>query len=102
MENGHYFARKIIDAHHFADRIFRAKKLFANRAPYGANVGSAVHIILGENRALIDVPTLYIEVLGGYSAVRGMPVLIAVHNLYRIVDVGRNTFDQRHLILERD
>ena len=62
MKRGHYFAGQIIDADHFPDGIFNAKKLIANRAPNRSNVGRAVHIILREYSALIHVPAFYIEV----------------------------------------
>src|SRR5260370_18637413 len=70
MERCHHFARQIVNAHHFPDGIFHAKKLIANRAPNYANVSRAVHIILREESALLHVPALYVEVLGCDTAIR--------------------------------
>ncbi len=56
--------------------------------------------LLGEDGALIGVPALDVEEFRGHAAIGGKPVLIAVNDLDMIVDIGRNRFDQRDLILD--
>jgi hypothetical protein len=57
-KRGHYLTGKAIDAYHFPDGILHPKELIPGRAANRADIGSAIHIVLRENRALIHVPAL--------------------------------------------
>src|SRR5262249_48203806 len=89
-----------VDAHHFSDGIVHAKELLAHGSTDYANIRGAVHIILRKNRTLVHVPALNFEILRRNTAIRGMPVLVAVDDLHWVVYVWLNAFDQRNLILD--
>src|ERR1700682_4261382 len=80
--------------------IFDAKKLLPNRFPNDANVRSAIHVILREDRSLIHVPALDVEVFGRNAAVGSVPILIAIDDLHGIIYIRRNALDERDLVLD--
>ena len=88
------FTGKVANADHFANRIFDAKELIPDSAAKRAYVRGAVDVILGKYRALIHVPTLYLEVFRRDAAVGRVPVLVAVDYLDWVVDVRRNALDE--------
>src|ERR1700730_2994155 len=102
MKGRHDLAGKAIDAYHFSNRCFNTEKLFPNGSPNHANVSRPIHVILREYCALIHVPTFDVEVFGRNAAVGGVPILIAVDNLNRIIHIRRNALDQRNLVLDCD
>ena len=102
MEGRHYLAGKAIDAYHFSNRCFNTEKLFPNCSPNHTNVCRPIHVILREYCALIHVPTFDVEVFGRNAAVGGVPILIAVDNLNRIIHIRRNALDKRNLVLNCD
>src|SRR5207249_3282993 len=94
MKRGHDFAWKVCDSYHFANRIFYAKKLITHAATEHTNVRRTIDIVLRKCRALVNKPALDVKVFGRNTAVGGVPVLIAIDDLYRIIHIGRDTLDQ--------
>jgi hypothetical protein len=100
MQSSHYFAWKIIDAHYLANRIFDSKELIPNGTSNHAHVRRPINIVLREYGSQVHVPALDFKIFRRDTAIRCMPILIAIDNLNRVVDIGRNAFDKRNLILD--
>src|SRR5437762_8790444 len=94
MKRGHDFAWKVCDSYHFANRIFDAKELVTHRTSENTNVGGPIHIVLRKCRALVDKPALNVEIFRRNAAIGRVPVLVAIDDLYRVVYVRRDGFDQ--------
>src|SRR5258708_36063686 len=101
MKSGHYLTRNVLHAYHFPNRVLDAKKLIAHGATDRADIRGSVHIVLGKCGALIHIPALYVELFRRNTSEPGKPVLVSIDDLHRSIDVRRNTFDQRDLILYR-
>ena len=87
MQGRHHFERKAVDAYDFPNWVFDAKQLLANCTANRADVSRSIHIILREYGALIDVPSLYVEVFWRNAAVGRVPILIAIDDLYWIIHI---------------
>ena len=99
-KTSHDFAGKIVDANDLADGVLGAKQLIANGAAHGADIGSAIDVVLGEDGTLIDEPAPDFEVFGGNTSIAGLPILIAVDDVDGVVNVRGHAFDERNLILD--
>src|ERR1700682_4350305 len=100
MKSSHDFAGQAIDSYYFPHWRFDAKKLVPNCFSKDANVRRAIHVILREDRSLVDVPALDVEVFGRNAAVGGVPILIAIDDLDRIIHIRRDALDERDLVLD--
>ncbi len=100
MKCSHDLAGKAADANDFPNRVLHSKQLIAHCAADHADICGAVDIVLREDGALIHIPSLDVEIFRRHSAIRGMPVLVPVHDLHRIVYVRRNALDERDLVLD--
>jgi hypothetical protein len=100
VEDSNYFTGEVFYADNFSDGIFGAKELLANGEANIANVRGTFDIFVGEDGALIGVPTLDVKEFRGHAAIGGKPVLIAVNDLHVIIDVGRNCLDESDLVFD--
>src|SRR5215813_6810391 len=102
MKNSNDLTWKIVDSDHLADWIFNAEELLPHRAAKHTNIRRAFDILLCKEGALVYVPALDIEILWRDATIGGMPILIGVNHLNRIIDVRRNALYERHLVLYGD
>src|SRR6202011_1438029 len=69
VEHSDYFTGEVFYADNFSDGIFNAKELLPNRRANVANVRGAFNVIVGEDRALVRVPTLDVKEFRGNAAI---------------------------------
>src|SRR5258708_36636 len=99
-EHRDHLAGKVLDADYLANGVIGAEELLPDRAANHADISGAIDVVLRERGALVDHPSFDVEVFHRHAAVLGEPVLIAVDDLRRSVDVRRHALDQRNLILD--
>ena len=103
LERRDHLAGQVVHADHLADRVLGAEELVAHGAADHADVGGALDVVLRRTRRPgRSTQRLMSKYSGRDAAVAGEPVLVAVDDLDRAVDVRRDALDQRDLILDRD
>src|SRR6202041_2752866 len=100
MKCSHYLTGKAINPNYFPHRVFHPEQLIPDGAANRAHISRPIHVVLGEYGALVHVPALYLEVFWRNTTVGGVPILIAIDDLDRIINIRRNALDQRNLILD--